>query len=696
MDNLSLYKELEKLVRMENRYCSEDGNLLKNSIVESALAMRPDLIKLLLSHEGIKNNFFADVEGVLVFDKIRFQKFVMNKRFLPDSYTSFKNKIGLTGDDGDFLAESREVVLSWPYKDCVLEGGQTKEDAKRNEVFWNEILAPDEINRLTEPKALTSFARYDADGKHDVLEITEQDNLIIKGNNLLALHSLLKSHTGKVKLIYIDPPYNTGNDGFQYNDSFNHSSWLTFMLNRLTAARELLRNDGVIFIQCDDNEQAYLKVLMDDVFGVDNFINIISVNMKNIAGASGGGEDKRLKKNIEFISVYTKDYQVFKGFNSVYKYTEIGELVEQYKENNVSWKYTSVLYNAGEKQYIGSAKDGDGNEIKIYGRQSPIFKSISQISKEENIQEKDAYNKYAKLIFQTAMPQSSIRPRVMKKVQELDVKYELYSIEYVPKTGRNKGVIYEQFYKGDNFRLFAWLSDVSEEIEGKLYKKDLQGTYWDLAGETKNITKEGDVEFANGKKPELLISRIIDMATNEGDIVLDYHLGSGTTVAVAHKMGRRYIGVEQMDYIETVAVERLKKVVGTRVSDGIFDKVECDQGGISKALNWQGGGSFVYCELAKANQNFADQILAATTKEQLLNLWVEIEKTGFISWKVSPKIANSAAECFDDLSIEDLQTFLLEVLDKNLLYVPLSDIDDSTYAISDSDKQLNEQFYGGK
>ena len=224
MNNLSLYQELEKLLRMESRYCSEDGVLLKNSIVESALAVRPDLIKMLLSHDGLKRNFFTDIEGIIVFDKIRFQKFVMNKRFLPDSYTSFKNKIGLTGDDGEFLAESREFVLSWPYKDCVLEGGQTKEDAKRNEVFWNEILAPDEINRLTEPKALTSFALYDVDGKHEVSEVSEQDNLIIKGNNLLALHSLLGKYRGKVKLIYIDPPYNTGNDGFQYNDNFNHSS----------------------------------------------------------------------------------------------------------------------------------------------------------------------------------------------------------------------------------------------------------------------------------------------------------------------------------------------------------------------------------------------------------------------------------------------------------------------------------------
>lgn len=247
MNNNSLFVELEKLLRMESAYCTEDGVLLKNAIVEAALALRPELIAKLLTHDGLKRNFFTEVEGVLVFDKVRFQKFVMNKRFLPDSYTSFKNKVGLTTEDGDFLSESREVVLSWPYKDCVLEGGQTKEDAKRNEVFWNEILAPDEINRLTEPKVLTNFKRYDADGEHEVDGISMEDNLIIKGNNLLALHSLKKKYVNKVKMIFIDPPYyfidTKPSDTFSYNSNFKLSSWLVFMRNRLDVAYKLLTSE---------------------------------------------------------------------------------------------------------------------------------------------------------------------------------------------------------------------------------------------------------------------------------------------------------------------------------------------------------------------------------------------------------------------------------------------------------------------
>lgn len=692
MNNLNLFHELEKLLRMESRYCSEDGVLLKNSIVESALALRPDLIRMLLTHEGLKKNFFSEVDGILVFDKVRFQKFVMNKRFLPDSYTSFKNKIGLTGDDGDFLAESREVVLSWPYKDCVLEGGQTKEDAKRNEVFWNEILAPDEINRLTEPKVLTNFAKYDVDGKHEVSEVSEQDNLIIKGNNLLALHSLLKKYRGKVRLIYIDPPYNTGSDSFNYNDSFNHASWYTFMRNRLCCAKELLKNDGCIFIQCDDNEQSYLKVLMDDIFGRSNFVNIISVNMKNIVGASGGGEDKRLKKNCEFILVYAKDYATMPLFNGAYVYTEMSELIQQYINDGVSWKYTSVLVSEGGKEYIGSTIGGSGDEIKIYARINPIVKSVNQLAKEEGITEQEAYQKYGAKIFRTTNAQSSIRTRVVEYKKSNKIIDDIISIEYIPKTGKNKGRIYEQFYKAEN--LFVWLRDTSEIIDGKLYKKDLQGTYWDYTGDTKNLTKEGSVEFSNGKKPEALISRIIDMTTNEGDLVLDYHLGSGTTAAVAHKMGRRYIGVEQMDYIETVAVDRLRKVIGTKAKSGMFDTVECDQGGISKAVDWKGGGSFVYCELAKANQNFVDGIISATTKEQLNSIWERMQSTGFLSWKVNVKQINAQANNFEELSLDDTKRFLTECLDKNLLYIPLSEIDNTEFSITDTDKQLNSQFYG--
>ncbi len=297
----------------------------------------------------------------------------------------------------------------------------------------------------------------------------DSENMIIHGDNLLALKALEQEYAGKVKCIYIDPPYNTGNAFEHYDDGLEHSIWLNLMKQRLEILKKLLSEDGVIFVQIDDNEQAYLRVLMDEIFGRNNFVNTISVNMKNIAGASGGGEDKKLKKNIEYIHIFAKNYLRLPLFKSAYDYIPISELVQSYREEGKSWKYTTVLVYEGDKEYIGSTVDGDGNEIKIYSRKNPIIKSINQIIKDEGLTEAEAYAKYAKKIFQTAMPQSSIRPRVMEKVLEIGSEEDLHSIEYVPKTGRNKGKIYEQFYKGKKFRLFAWLKDVSDEIDGILH-----------------------------------------------------------------------------------------------------------------------------------------------------------------------------------------------------------------------------------
>lgn len=412
------------------------------------------------------------------------------------------------------------------------------------------------------------------------------ENMLIHGDNLLALKALEQEYAGRVKCIYIDPPYNVDAANECYDDFIEHSKWLSLIVPRLRLLRSLLSEDGSIWIQINDEEQAYLKVICDEVFGRSNFVNMISVNMKNIAGASGGGEDKRLKKNCEYILVYAKNYETLSPFNNAYDYEEIGDVVERYRREGISWKYGSALLHPGEKTYIGSTVDGEGAEIKIFKRDGYVIKSVAQIMTEENLSEREAYNKYAVCFFQTQMPQSSIRPRVMRKVQELGVSSELYSIEYVPKTGRNKGKVYEQFYKGDNFRLFAWLKDVAEVVDGVLYKKTLQGTYWNYVAGTKNLTKEGTVEFLNGKKPESLIQRIIDMASCNEDIILDSFLGSGTTAAAAHKMGRRYIGIELGDHCYTHCKPRLDKVI-----DG-------EQGGISKAVGWQGGGGYKFYELA--------------------------------------------------------------------------------------------------
>lgn len=554
MNNLNLFHDLEKLLRMDSCFCTETGDLLKNAIVEAALDVRPELIGKLLTHDGLKRNFFTEIDGLLVFDKVKFQKFVMNKRFLPDSYTSYKNKIGLTGDDDRFIAESREVVLSWPYKDCILEGGQTKEDAKRNEVFWNEILAPDEINRLTEPKVLTGFCRYDETGEHTPASVSSQDNYIIKGNNLLTLYSLKKKYEGKIKLIYIDPPYNTGSDSFGYNDKFNRSSWLTFMRNRLELAKDLLTADGAIYVQGDYHQVHYLKVLMDEVFGEDNFQREIIWRIGWLSGYKTA--DKNWIRNHDTILFYSKDA-------------------------------TQLKFN---KYYIPKEE----------------YKNIAQGTSER------------------------------------------YPIEDV--------------WNGNEYDDLNSIAIVS------------------FAGETvsKLLNPEDEVK---GQKSEKLIERIIRAHTEDGDIVLDFFGGTGTTGAVAHKMKRRYILAEQLDKHLDIIVRRLKKVIVG------------DQSGVSKRNDWQGGGSFVYCELANANQRFVDMIDSAENTAELKQIWEEMQKTGFLSWKVKPEDINAEISEFEALSLIEQKSFLLECLDENLLYVPLSEIDNSEFAITSSDKRLNGEFY---
>ena len=277
MDNL--LKELTDLLLSDGEFAS-DGSILKNKLIEAVFASEVSILKILLNSETLKSHFFVEVEGTLIFDKIKFQEFVTNKEFLPDSFTAFENRIGLTAGDS-YLSQANEVVLSWPYKDCILEGGMLKTEQKREEIFWNTNLSPENITRLFEPKALIGWEYWDKDaiskGKAMPVErLCLNDNLLIKGNNLLALYSLKTRYAGRIKLIYIDPPYNTGSDTFKYNDRVNHSAWLTFMRNRLEIAKELLSPTGTIFVNLDDNEAHYCKVLMDEIFGRQNFIaNII-------------------------------------------------------------------------------------------------------------------------------------------------------------------------------------------------------------------------------------------------------------------------------------------------------------------------------------------------------------------------------------------------------------------------------------
>lgn len=217
----NFYEIVLTVLKSDERFVAEDGTFLRNAVYEAAMKMDEGLIHLLLANDETRTRFFAEVDGIKVFDKMGFAWVINNRQFLPDSYTRFKNKIGLVDGSEQMLSTSGGVELIFPYKDCVLEGGQTREDQKRQEIFYNETLAPDEVDRLLYPKVLTNVCKYSADGKKQVSEFREKDNIIFRGNNLLALASMLRRFEGQVKCIYIDPPYNTGDDGFGYNDHFD-------------------------------------------------------------------------------------------------------------------------------------------------------------------------------------------------------------------------------------------------------------------------------------------------------------------------------------------------------------------------------------------------------------------------------------------------------------------------------------------
>lgn len=302
---MKLLEELKKVLSRDKRFLGENKQIIKTKVADIARSDDETFLRELLGNELLRETFFTKVDDIFVFDKNKFVWVLESKEFLPDSFTMYKNKIGLVDASNNLISQKHDVSLVWPYKDCVLEGGQTKEDQKRDEVFYNEILVPDQVNRLLAPKVFSNAKRYTKEGIEEDIVFKDDDNMIIKGNNLVALSSLLVNFRGRIKLIYIDPPYNTKSDTFGYNDNFNRSTWLTFMKNRLELARELLSNDGAIYIQLDYHQVHYAKVLMDEIFGEDNFEREIIWRIGWISGYKSA--DNNWIRNHDTILFYSKD-----------------------------------------------------------------------------------------------------------------------------------------------------------------------------------------------------------------------------------------------------------------------------------------------------------------------------------------------------------------------------------------------------
>lgn len=635
---MKLYQILESQLKKEPNYVSDNGELKKWVVIDKAQSFDEELIELLLKEPTVKSSFFKEIAGVTVFNQALFLQFLEQKNYLNDSYTQFKNKIGLT-IDGKYLKQRNEVALVWPFKDCVLEGGQSREEDKREEIFFNEVLAQDEITQLLEPKVLTNAKHIDKEGESPLRkfnrdaelnknrglpEDTITDNLIIKGNNLLALHSLKKEFAGKVKLIYIDPPYNTGNDGFKYNDNFNHSTWLTFMKNRLEVARELLRDDGSIFISLDDRQAHYAKVLCDEIFKVDNFLaDIIWNSTKSVTNTA------IISSSHTHTLVYFKNKEYYVKNRTEFRLKEAGDgFSNPDNDPRGVWK--------ADPFQVGGWRPNQQYEI-INPNTGEVYTPNKGSSWKNDYNRFQELLKDNRIVFGVSGTSGPQRKRFLSEALE---------------RGRVAKTIWE---------------DIETTTNGTQHLKQLFG----------------EIVFSN-PKPEGLIKRIIELSTQEKDIVLDYHLGSGTTASTAHKMNRQYIGIEQMDYIETVAVERLKKVI-----DG-------EQGGISKSVKWQGGGSFVYFELKKYNQTFIEKIEEAKNTEELLQIWEQMKAKSFLNYNVDIKKQDEHIEEFKALSLTEQKQHLCEILDKNQLYVNLSSLNDSDFECTEEEKQITNDFYGAK
>lgn len=637
----SLKKEILKSLLSIKKIHAKNNQLNYNFLFELLNDYDEEIINTLLNNKNIKKKFFKKIKDIYIF-KIEDFKFFLEETKINNSITEYENRIGLT-QNKKFISENEEVVLDFPYKDCVLLGGQKNDEktefyfeleknkdsynqkkTKRKEIFFNQVLAQDEIDRLFDKKALVNWQRYTKNGKENIKEIKKdekknlRENLIIKGNNLLALHSIKELFAGKIKLIYIDPPYNTGKDSFEYNDNFNHSTWLTFMKNRLEVAKDLLSDDGLIFIQCDYNESHYLKVLMDsDRLFRGNFINEIIWKRK----FGSANDTRRLGTAYDSIFIYSKSenyyFNVIKEKNS--------EKVKNYIKGRFKNKVTTGKHKGKLWMPYPLANPGNPTPNLMYN-----YKGYSTPTKGYRM--------------------------VKSKLEALDKEERLYFPE-----DKNKKIQEKKFL---------------DEYEGQ----PIDNLWTDIF--VINSQAEEALNF-DGQKPEALIERILNISTTPGDIVLDFFLGSGTTAAVAHKMGRQYIGIEQMDYVQNT-IKRLANVI------------KGEQSGISEKIGWKGGGNFIYLELAAWNKNVIDKIKRSKNLPDLADLMEEIYEKYFLNYHVNFKEFKDKIikeENFKLLNLDEQKKIFCEMLDLNQMYIQESEMSDPNFKIDKKDQDLTSKFY---
>jgi adenine-specific DNA-methyltransferase len=630
----NLYKELNEILKGDERFLV-GGMVSRNKVIELALQLDPNLIELLLKSEGAKEQFFTLAGKTLVFDKVGFQSFVSNKEFLPDSYTRFRNKIGLLSGN-ELISSSDDVVLSFPYKDCLLEGGQSQEGSRRDEFFWNRTLSAEDIDALLSPKALRNFKIIKGSGSSEVESFSSDQNLVVKGNNLLTLHSLVGKFRSKIKLIYVDPPYNTGSEGdtFVYNNSFKHSSWLVFMKNRLEIAKEFLREDGFIALTIDHAELFYLGVLCDEIFGRENRIGIVSIVHK----PEGRNQEKFFGTSNEFMLVYAKNKSVAEFERVILD----DEVAKKFDESDQSGNYRL-------KNFIrltdGKYALRENKPHFFY----PIY--VSPSMQEFSLDDKPGFTKVLPITDKGV-------ERTWKTTSSTFAKLALEG-NIVAKSESGGITIYEKLRE-------------NQVIKTHWVKKEYHAYHFG----TKLLEKLlGTKEFSFPKSLYSVLDTV-KLMTSGDDIVLDFFAGSGTTGHAVLELNRQdggsrtFVLCEQMDYINTVTVERLKAVMKD----------------IPEA-------SILYAELASLNHSYLDRVTSSETTADLVEIWHEMKSSSFLSHRVGLSAFDSNIQAFGELSILEQKSLLIEALDHNLLYAPYSSIEDSDFGFSKTEIDLNHEWY---
>lgn len=559
-------------------------------------------------------------------------------------YTELPNKIGLySTSKGSFIKNDNDVVLSFPFKDAVLEAGMSKEDVGRDERFLHQELDSKDIDTLEEPKVLTDFRFVDKDGERPLTASSDveffdedgnlQQNLLIKGNNLLALYTLREKLAGKVKFIYIDPPYNTRTDAntFAYNNNFNHSSWLTFMRNRLEVAKELLTEDGVIFIDIDHYELFYLGVLADEIFGFENRIGVLAV-VNNL----GGRFNKFFSQAHENKIVYAKN-------------AEKAQIKELVLDNSDRFQLEDELgkYKRRALQRSGDGSLREDRPTMFY----PIF-----------------YNPDTSDIT-TSKPSS-------------DGYFEILPIDTngVERRWRwGKAMVEEKWQteiearKVDGgYRLFTKDRMKGEKPKTVWFKPEYSGASG--TGSLKDLLGEKAFSYP---KAVALVKDSIQISTEPDDIVLDFFGGSGTTAQAVMAQNaedggnRKFILVEQMNYVNNVTFKRLENAIKKYYSDT----------------------SFAYFELKKYNQEYLDAIMEATSIKELEELYVDMRNNAFLKFWFD-RAEFEKDENFRNKDLEGRKQALADILDENQLYLNYADMNDTRHTVSADEKALTDKFYG--